>query len=316
MKDILDAVLLLALPASGKSEIRRYLASLSDEERRRDLRLGPLVQLDDFPYVHIMRRADDELARLGRERMFFESPEKPFKDPRDWGTLIHLLNEDYLTLMGGARPGGPGRADVPVPYWKRRPKGLLERIDAASAKAGIGPRLARWKGLLDLGPEPEVHGTSLEGKTLIVEFARGGPRGARTPLPAPLGYRHSLGLLLPEILSKAAVLYVWVTPEQSRRKNRERADPLDPGSILSHGVPEEVMENDYGCDDADWLEANARIPKTIPVDRGGKPFDLPFARFDNRVDKTSFLRGDPGGWRAEEVRAVREGLREALASLG
>lgn len=61
----LRCVILVALPASGKSEVRTFLASLT-EEQNRNLRLGPTVQLDDFPYVHMMRRIDDELNRLGQ----------------------------------------------------------------------------------------------------------------------------------------------------------------------------------------------------------------------------------------------------------
>src|SRR5258705_6446916 len=88
----IEILLLLALPASGKSEVRRYLAHLSPEQSRDEFHLGPTVQLDDFPYVHLMRRIDDELAALGQPRLFFQSPERPMIDPRDWGTLIALLN--------------------------------------------------------------------------------------------------------------------------------------------------------------------------------------------------------------------------------
>ena len=56
MAEILDVLLLLALPASGKSEVRRYLASLTPEQCRRDFHMGPTVQLDDYPYVHMMRQ--------------------------------------------------------------------------------------------------------------------------------------------------------------------------------------------------------------------------------------------------------------------
>ena len=58
MANHLDVLLLLALPASGKSEARTYLASLSPEECEQHFGIGHTVQLDDFPYVHIMRRVD------------------------------------------------------------------------------------------------------------------------------------------------------------------------------------------------------------------------------------------------------------------
>ena len=120
----------------------------------------------------------------------------------------------------------------------------------------------------------------------MIEFARGGRHDAGLPLPAPFGYRYSLACLSPEILRRSVVLYVWVTPEESRRKNRSRADPDDPGSILHHGVPEEVMLNEYGCDDMDWLEQNGPQPGTIAVEAHGQTFALPVGRFDNREDKT------------------------------
>ena len=88
MSKHIDVLLLLALPASGKSEARRYLANLSPEQCHDQFGLGHTVQLDDFPYVHIMRRVSDELTARGHEGMFFISPALPFRDPVDWLTLI------------------------------------------------------------------------------------------------------------------------------------------------------------------------------------------------------------------------------------
>jgi hypothetical protein len=65
----------------------------------------------------------------------------------------------------------------------------------------------------------------------------------------------------------------------------------------------------------DWLEAHAERPGTLTVRARGRTFHVPIARFDNRIDKTSFLRNDRAAWRPEEVRAVHEGLREALEKL-
>lgn len=314
MTDVLKTVLLLALPASGKSEVRRYLKSLSAEEATRDFHMGDSVQLDDYPYVHLMRRVDDELVNLGKDRVFFLAPDRSFGDGRDWGTLIELLNEDYEDLVS-KKQYAPSSASAL----------LFERLDRASEKVGIGPRLGKLddqtRAALGDALEPEAkaqleekvagYPDTLEGKTLVVEFARGGKQGSEMPLPEPFGYRYSVGRLSDAILGDASILYIWVTPEESRRKNEARADPNDPGSILHHGVPHEVMINEYGCDDMDWLEANARKPNTIPI----RHFDVPFARFDNRVDKTSFIRDDPGSWKAEDVKAVHEGLKGALDKL-
>jgi hypothetical protein len=133
------------------------------------------------------------------------------------------------------------------------------------------------------------------------------------PLPHPLGYRGSLSALADDIVERASILYVWVEPEESRRRNRERAKPGREGdaSILHHGVPESVMYGDYGTDDIAWLESEARRPGTIPIG----DLDIPFARFDNRADLTSFLRDDPASWSSADVARVHAGLSAALGSL-
>jgi hypothetical protein len=318
MSEMIETVLLLALPASGKSEVRRYLKHLPAKVSLDEFHMGPTVQLDDFPYVHLMRRIDDELEKLSRPRVFFLSPEKPFKDPRDWGTLIQLVNADYADLVAKKKDSPRLAAAF-----------LFERIDAAAAVAGIAARLKALDGktrerlasVLEkeaaewLRDKHANYPDTLSGKTLVIEFARGGPQGSKMPLKAPMGYAYSIGQLSPDILRKAGILYVWVTPEESRRKNEARTDPNDPGSILHHGVPIEVMLNDYGCDDIDWLEKNSRTPGTVTVGAGGAKFVLPIGRFDNRVDKTSFLREAQGKWKPADVAAVHEGLRSALDKL-
>lgn len=315
---VLDTVLLLALPASGKSEVRKYLAHLSPDKAASDFHMGPTVQLDDFPYVHLMRRVDDELMANGESRIYFEAPDKSFFDKRHWGTLVELLNQDYADLVA-KRVHRPESAAE----W------MLDRFDAASEVVGADTRNkdipADVRAKVATAIEKECreqlealaanHPDTLEGKTLVIEFARGGPEGSSMPLEAPHGYRYSLSKLSPELLSSGKVLYIWVTPEESRRKNEARADPDDPGSILHHGVPEYVMRNEYGCDDMDWLESQASKPGTLPIERDGKRYDLPIARFDNRVDRTSFVREDAADWKEEDVRPLHDGLAGALATL-
>ncbi len=319
MTKLLKTVLLLALPASGKSEVRRYLKSRDPESVKRDFHMGATVQLDDYPYVHLMRCTDDALAATGAPRLFFAAPDRSFIDGRDWGTLIELLNEDYEDLIAKTehQPTSPATF-------------LFERFDRAAGRVGIAPRFGSLdpktrtaladalekEAAAQLAEKMAGYPDTLEGKTLVMEFARGGQQGATMPLPAPFGYRYSIGRLSPAILAGAGILYIWVTPEESRRKNEDRADPNDPGSILHHGVPHRVMIDDYGCDDMDWLEVSARKPGTVPITNGdGKTWDVPMARFDNRVDKTSFIRDDPHSWKEEDVRAVHDGLEEALARL-
>jgi hypothetical protein len=314
----LEIVLLLALPASGKSEVRRYLHSLSPERCHGDFHLGRTVQLDDYPYVHLMRRISQELRARGADGVFFDSDELPMKDPRDWGTLVELLNEDFDDLVKRRRQSPPSPAE-----W------LIDRFDAARTKVGAEPEFRA----LDPGLRREVVAAiqddaaqllrdknegipeSLEDKTVVIEAARGGPDGATMPLPAPLGYRYSLGVFSDAILSKAAILYVWVTPEESRRKNRERTDPNDPGSILHHGVPIAVMMGDYGCDDMGWLIEHSDRPDTVKIETRGKSYYLPIARFDNRVDKTTFVRADPSAWKKDDVDKLHGGLADAFGRL-
>ena len=105
MKSPIDTLLLLALPASGKSELRRYFATLDPDVRAADFRLGPTVQLDDYPYVHLMRRIDEELRNLDAGPVFFAANEQPMLKAHDWATLIELVNEDYASL--GSTPAVP-----------------------------------------------------------------------------------------------------------------------------------------------------------------------------------------------------------------
>ena len=118
-----------------------------------------------------------------------------------------------------------------------------------------------------------------------------------------------------EILSRASILYVWVTPEESRRKNHERTDPNDPGSILHHGVPEAVMRGDYGCDDMEWLIEHSGRQDTVSIEARGRTWHLPIARFDNRRDRTTFVRAEPASWAREDVESLHRGLAEAFDHL-
>jgi hypothetical protein len=51
------------------------------------------------------------------------------------------------------------------------------------------------------------------------------------------------------------------------------------------------------------------------VEASGKTFQLPVARFDNRVDKTTFIRDDPATWKKTDVDAAHSGLKQALDRL-
>jgi len=315
---LIDTLLLLALPASGKSEVRRYMLHVPWDDRVNLFHIGDTVQLDDFPYVHFMRVVDEGLEALGQERHFYLGPHDRFKHLIDWGTLLHLVNEDYTWLRDTSIPSPEPTAAV-----------LFERLDRARKSVG-GPTF--FEGL-DAGLRDQLaerlegealrlnkelfsgRPDSLEGKTIVIEFARGGPEGADMPLSEPHGYGWNLAQLSDDILSRSDVLYVWVTPEESRRKNIARCDPNDPGSILHHSAPESVMFGDYGCDDVDWLMDNAKQADTIEVEAHGKTYALPIGRFDNRVDKTTFVHDDESEWKDEDAKALHNGLTSAFEKL-
>ena len=131
-------------------------------------------------------------------------------------------------------------------------------------------------------------------------------------------------VLSPTILERSSVLYIWVDPAESRRKNIARGQPNAQGSILHHCVPMEVMLGQYGTDDMAYLMSQSDRPGTIRIDRiieqdgryETRTYRLPVARLDNRVDKTTFVRVPRAQWRAEDVKALHEGLAGAFAELG
>jgi hypothetical protein len=306
----LETLLLLALPASGKSELRRYLDTRSPDELAA-LHLRPSVQLDDYPYVHLMRRISAELTALDGDPVFFTSSGDGWLEPRDWGTLIHLLNEDYEAL---STPRPALRADD-----------LLNRLDAARRAVGAPAPFAGMPGptraALCEAIEDEVDGTQqtvdLSKHTVVIEFARGGPDGAAFPLEPPHGYAYSLVQLSETILESAAILYVWVDPSESRKRNRERAQPGREGdaSILHHGVPESVMLDEYGTDDMAWLMDESDRPGTVRIDAHDRMFHIPVVRFDNRVDRTSFLRDEIDSWDCDQLEALRSTLADGFDRL-
>ncbi len=315
---VFDIVLLFALPASGKSEVRNYLANIPVETLRNEFHIGDNLQLDDFPYVFMMKRIDQELEKLNKEPIFYGSKGTTLIDERDWGTLVQLLNDDYYDLVNRNVVKPLSAATL-----------LFNRFDNAGERVGIKPRMAllptaifnklceilepEAKKMLD--DKQNAYPETMENKTIIIESARGGCDGAAMPLADPFGYQYSLRQFCPEILKKASILYIWVTPEESRRKNEDRNDPNDPGSNLHHSVPMEVMLKEYGCDDMEYLRDHSEAKDTITVKTYDEVYHLPIGVFDNRVDKTSFLRNDPKDWDQEKVKIVSKGIKEATDTM-
>ena len=88
----------------------------------------------------------------------------------------------------------------------------------------------------NLVEHPDLHGDT----TVLMEFSRGTEHG---------GYREAYGHLGKEVLSRAAILYVDVSWEESLRKNRKRKNPDKPYSILEHSLEDEKIETLYRGDD-------------------------------------------------------------------
>jgi hypothetical protein len=326
MTALIDTLLLFSLPASGKSEVRRYLGNLTPAQCRDDFGLGPTAQLDDYPYVHLMHRIDDELIALGYKQLYYKGPNRPFQDDWSWAVLIELLNEDFANLVAGKQVEARSAAQH-----------LFDRLDAAHTKVGMNPHLGDipWRLRVKLGEAVEqecraemdglnrqaAEGTA--GKTIVIEAARGGANGSAFPLSPPYGYDAAFQTLSPTILERASVLYIWVDPTESRRKNIERGRPDGQGSILHHSVPMEVMLGQYGTDDMDWLLSQSDRPGSIRVERviekdgkyTARTFHLPFGRLDNRVDLTTFVRVPKDQWAPADVKKLHEGLGEGFAAI-
>ncbi len=324
--ELIETLLLFSLPASGKSELRKYLAGLTKDQCRSEFHIGETLQLDDYPYVHFMHRIDDELTKLGWRAAFYKGPSRPFQDEWEWAALIELLNEDYADLMAGRQHAPPSAAQL-----------LFDRLDAAHAKVGLPESLGDVPYKLrrkvaealeaeckaDLEARNRQATQDKRGRTVVIEAARGGPNGAAFPLTPPVGYAAAFQQLSEGILEKAAVLYIQVEPAESRRKNIERGRPDGQGSILHHSVPMEVMLSQYGCDDMAYLAKLSSRPNSISVERlfeekgvyRTRTFHLPVAMFDNRKDLTTFVREDRAKWKQPDVDAIHGELKKALTTL-
>lgn len=314
----IEVLLLLALPAAGKSEIRNYLSNMSDEKRLKDFNVGTMVQIDDFPYVFFMRRISEELDKRKIDPIYYQSEALPFSDPNDWRMLIHLINEDYADIVNQNNIQ-PTSASL----W------LFDRLDAAALKIGKEPKLSQLPievreeiaNVLEDEAKQILNDKFLEiskakdKNTIIIEFSRGGALESKMPLPAPFGYQNSLPELSDDILQKASILYVDVSPESSRERNIARFDPKKASSILNHKVPQVVMYKDYGCDDMKYLLETSIKKNSIDIQAHGKEYNIPTYIFDNRLDKTSFARKSSDKWSTKSKKNFQNSIKKSFEVL-
>lgn len=333
--NVLPILMFCALPASGKSETRRFFKSLTKEEMSQFHLGDSSTQVDDYPYVDALEKIDSFCYEVLGKTIFKDPKTKLFLNNYDWGTFTYLINDDYLDIKKLDK-------NIPKEYELDPVKWLFKRYDDASEKTGKIPR--RFEELEKNSEKDKfeefkkkcfnvcnnlLHDKyknipeSLEGKTIIFEFARGGPKDSKFPLEAPQGYQYTLSLFDDDILNNANILYIWVTPEQSFNKNRQRAleglqgksQTVSTQLSLNHGVPDSVMLSQYGVDDFEYLLNLSKNGKYIPINRNGKEFKIKAGRFDNRDDFTSDFRKPKKEWTKEQIEKMTEAMKKAFDAL-
>jgi hypothetical protein len=332
---VLPILMFCALPASGKSESRRFFKSLTPEEMSQFHLGDSSTQVDDYPYVYALEKIDVFCKETLDTTIFKDPNTRLFLNGYEWGVLTYLINEDYLDLKKLDKK-------IPEEFEKDPVKWLFDRYDAASEKTGKVPR--RFEELEKKSDKTKfaefkkkcfdlcktlLHDKydnipeSLEGKTIIFEFSRGGEKGSSFPLPAPYGYQYTLSLFDDEILNNANILYIWVTPEQSFNKNKQRAleglqgksQTVSTQLSLNHGVPDTVMNHEYGVDDFEYLISQSKDGKYVPIIKNGKEFKVKAGRLDNRTDLTSDFRKPQKDWTKEQIDNMTQAMKKAFDAL-
>lgn len=110
--DVLPLLILIGRPASGKSEIVKFLGEMSAARRRGEFHLGELVVLDDFPYLWSWMEEDALLEhRLGQPRLHTDSSGY-FLYPYLWDLLVERLAHAYRTQSMESPPAGVHRSFI------------------------------------------------------------------------------------------------------------------------------------------------------------------------------------------------------------
>jgi hypothetical protein len=124
---------------------------------------------------------------------------------------------------------------------------------------------------LDYSKKLRDHQNYHDEVTSLVEFSRGSEHG---------GYKAAFPHLPDDILKKAGILYINVSYEESKRKNRRRFNPERPDSILEHGLPDEKLDRLYK--EVDWDEFRGSDPEFIQF----QDFKIPYVTFQNEPEIT------------------------------
>ena len=96
---VLPVLMFCALPASGKSETRRYLKTLTKEDTQK-FHLGETsTQVDDFPYVDGMKKIDEAALKVLGHTIFFNTTDFNLYNDYDWATLIYLITHFFCIIF-------------------------------------------------------------------------------------------------------------------------------------------------------------------------------------------------------------------------
>lgn len=328
-------MVLVALAASGKSELIKFMMKLL-EEMRQALHIGRLCFIDDFPIVDLMRAIDAGLVSLGWEPLFFLSPTGTFKDKnKAYRALIQMINFHYVFLTGGGKY--PVEPKLMLHDIDPRVQTMLALLEEAWAMAGgrnllfnpDGAPLIGEKDYTKLCQESlvlpkvasiwekrchqlvDIQGHEA-GVTFAIEFARGGEW--EQPVPLPYGYGHSFPALCSDILKSAVFMHLKVHPITAMVKNAQRFDPTNPESTLGHMVPAMVQMSDYGSDDFLHLLKNSSRPGCIDINvPGDGEYLCPAASLDNDTkDLTTWVRHALAANKDAQYEDLPQAEREAL----
>ncbi len=93
--EVFQALLLIARPAAGKSEIIDYLKKVPLLEREQNFHIGDFLVIDDFPMLWTWFEEDDILTRLSHPRLH-TNEDGSFVGVYLWDVLIERLCLEYI----------------------------------------------------------------------------------------------------------------------------------------------------------------------------------------------------------------------------
>lgn len=93
-KNTFDALLLIARPAAGKSEIIDHLKRTDVSKRAHRYHIGEFEEIDDFPMLWTWFEEDEILVRLGHPRLHTDD-DRNFIDHYLWDVLIEQICLEY-----------------------------------------------------------------------------------------------------------------------------------------------------------------------------------------------------------------------------